>query len=206
MLTILDKNFGKEFFIRNVIKNIKSFFLKETQISNPEEQIWTAIKQSSDKDAASRRADYHLRGRNVLDNRMLVYFNKILQMCRRNNIAVVTIQMPVSRHYARQAGKYLTDEQLSRYILKKCRYSNSLLATLDFRSIYFNRDDFFYAEGDHLTPKGRQAFSDYLSQQIRTITQQAENQKHYLQKTPTVHQTHPIPKQVSISKIHNNLK
>lgn len=171
-LTVLDNRLGREFFVKNVTGEIKYFLLQEQKPVVLEEGIWASKKRSADRETAFRRADYHLRGRDVFDEAIIIYFDKILKMCKENNILVVTLQMPVSKDYAEGAAKYISDKELKQMISKDSFCSEYACRNLDFHNIYFDRDDFFYGEGDHLNRKGREAFSGLLERQISGIMQE----------------------------------
>ncbi len=169
VLTILDKRLGQEYFVKNIAGSIKRFLLQEPKPPSIKDRAWADRKQSTDKEFAFSRAKYHLDGRDVYDEAILVYFDKILQMCKENNVWVVTLQMPVSKNYAERAGQYIIDKELKQMTSENPAYGRYLYRNLDFHNIYFDRDDFFYSEGDHLNPKGQEIFSKLLEKQISRI-------------------------------------
>ena len=175
LLTILDKRLGQEYFVKNVTGTIRRFLFREPKPPTYEERVWADRKQVADKESALSRAKYHLRDRDAFDEAIFIYFKKILKICKENDIQVVILHMPVSKDYAEGARKYIKGNEREQLNLDDPAYGTYVCRNLDFHNVYFDRDDFFYYEGDHLNPKGRKAFSKLLERQISGIIREVSD-------------------------------
>ncbi len=174
VLTLLDRRLGRKFFVKNVAASVSGLLWRKAGSIGFERGKMSAKTEGSDREHALNRADYHLRGRQVFDEILLVYFGKIEELCRQKGVLLATVQIPVSKDYAKRAGDYITGQELRQKVLQTCAYSDAIYTNFDFLSLYFDRDDFFYGEGDHLNEKGREAFSVFLASRIAGLAVEIE--------------------------------
>ena len=85
-LTVLDERLGKSFFIDNALGYL---------ISNHKLSLFQTIWLSRVVKTARDRAKLHFEDRKPINQEMVLYFNKIINLCRENNIEIITLQMPV---------------------------------------------------------------------------------------------------------------
>jgi len=115
-----------------------------------------------------RRVFHEFGNSNVFDETFLLYFGKILKLCKRNNIKVVTLMCPVTDRYIRYAAQYVTKELFYKKVIDNPKYSKYIYKHLDFLEIFSNNYDLF-EDADHLNPKGAAIFSKLVSEELSKI-------------------------------------
>ena len=92
-------------------------------------------------------------GHNILDDDFLLYFEKILKLCKDNNVKVFILSLPVSGYYLEHSKKYINKDLLYRKVIDNPIYSKYIYKYLDLLDIYAKDDDLFLNQ-DHLNDKG----------------------------------------------------
>ena len=109
------------------------------------------------KSFAKIRANAHLKNKNYFYKPLVVYFKKILSLCRENGITVLLVKYPVSHEYYQYASKLIPIPNFNRRlnnILKD--YDNYFI--LDFQKTFFTRTAFM-RDVDHVNKKGSEEIS-----------------------------------------------
>ncbi len=115
-----------------------------------------------------RRGDYDFDGYNAFDEDSLVYFEKVLRLCKERNITVVTTTLPVTGYYLRQSSNYINKDIFFAKIINNPRFNKYIYKHLDFLETFSNRYELFL-DVTHLNYKGSAVFSDLISNSISEI-------------------------------------
>ena len=117
------------------------------------------------KSFARIRANAHLGNKRYFYKPMVIYFKKILTLCRENNITVLLVKYPVSKDYYEYASTLMPIRRFNRGIKKILKdYDNYYI--LDFREIFFSRIEFM-RDVDHVNEKGGGRISHRIAQFIK---------------------------------------
>ena len=162
-ISLLDSGVGRKSFLAN-LRNfiIEGGLPKESLLRNKEIMVNGFV----DSNKAFRSVEYHFSKKNVFDRVLLVYFEKILQLCAQHDILVITMLMPASKDYIKYAEQYITKSDLVHKILENPHYAKLIYKNFDYLDTYINRDDFFIDDGDHLDVEGGVAFSKLFSTEL----------------------------------------
>jgi hypothetical protein len=126
-----------------------------------------------DKDTSGLSAEidsyiaFRLDQKDPLDSLICEYFDKLLNLCEKNNIKVFVLTSPVTPILIEKAKPYITIEKIYEKInpiIKK--YKNVTL--LNYLNEYANKYDYFY-NPDHLNKQGAAEFSHLLNNQLKSI-------------------------------------
>ena len=106
------------------------------------------------EELAALRADYHFKGNDPLDPDLLLYFFKMLELARENNVQVVLVRFPVTAEYYSAASKIPS-------LVGHYEKIDSLLALngygsipiLDYHDIFWDGQNYF-SDPDHLNEQG----------------------------------------------------
>ena len=164
--TILSKNAGRGAFFRGLQEALKfnrphKKILSSLRAENAEQE-WRIAERPL---VQSRRADSHFVSKNPLEPGVRYFFQKLLELAREKEIIVITVQLPVSRYYFERAKQYVTPAQLMDWIDSDLRsYS---VKNLDYRELFFDHQEYFQLDGDHLSSRGREAFLKILFQDLQ---------------------------------------
>lgn len=150
-LTVLDERLGKSFFIDNVLGYITS---------NHKLSLFHTIWLSRVAKTAKARAKLHFSDRKPISQDMVTFFYKIIDLCRENNIEVITLEMPVSDEYIKFSDEYKEGRELKKEV--KDILANSGCRNYNFENLYSGQKSLFFSDGDHLTKKGAELFTIYL--------------------------------------------
>ena len=117
--------------------------------------------------------------RPTFDEKALIYFEKLLRLCKSRNIPVITVCMPRSKYFLdiAEEEEYVTEKELSGKIIQNPKYKDLIFEHLNYLNLYRERDDFFNLNGVELNrEKGRKVFSMHLAEDISSIMQTLEVQ------------------------------
>lgn len=112
---------------------------------------------------ARQRAELYLSGFDELDENMVMYFNRIMDLCREYNIKVIFLKMPVTEEYYLASFEVADINRLNKDLKGLTSEYNDMAIVLDYESVFFDNPDFFY-NPDHLNPEG----ADSVSRLIKT--------------------------------------
>jgi len=141
--TILDSDLGRG----ALWGNFRSLFISKETRKFLSAQI--EIKDRSKKNAQSRMR-HRLRIYRAFDEPGLIYFKKILTLCQRRGIKVITVQTPNSPEFRKQAAKYLTSQPVKQRVLADPAIVGLIYKHLDYEKSLIDQDEAFYVSGDHL--------------------------------------------------------
>ena len=150
-LTVLDERLGKSFFIDNALGYL---------ISNHKLSLFQTIWLSRVVKTARDRAKLHFEDRKPINQEMVLYFNKIINLCRENNIEVITLQMPVSKKYIKFSDEFKEGKELKLKV--RDILANSGCKNYDYENLYSAQKSLFWSDGDHLTKEGAELFTMHL--------------------------------------------
>jgi hypothetical protein len=123
--------------------------------------------------AAIRRIQLHFQGHNIFDKDLLLYFEKILTLCQKRGIKVVTLTIPVTDYYIKHAEKYTTKSALYEKVFTNQKLSSSIYKHLDYQD--FNaKDHTLFVDGDHLSHEGATLFSKRIALELSKIMEEIQ--------------------------------
>ena len=164
--TLLNEVHGRKYFIRNIKYFIKDRLFNKKNIS-PSKATKESIQLNGNSDIL-RRVKKHFFNQIIFDNRKLVYFDKLLQLCKNHNISVITVQMPHRNDYIEQAKDFINMKNINNNVLDNPRYKIGILKNIDCYSMFIDHDEYF-SGGDHLNEEGNDTISKYLSNEINSV-------------------------------------
>ena len=150
-LTVLDERLGKSFFIDNALGYL---------ISNHKLSLFQATWISRVPKTSEGRAKLHFEDRKPINQEMVLYFNKIISLCRENNIEIITLQMPVSDEYVKFSDKFKEGKELKLKV--RDILADSGCKNYDYENLYSAQKSLFWSDGDHLTKEGAKLFTMHL--------------------------------------------
>ena len=164
--TLLNEVYGRKYFIKNIKHFIKDRLLNNKNIS-PSKAIKESIQLNGNSDIL-RRVKKHFFNQNIFENKKLVYFDKLLQLCKNHNISVITVQMPHRNDYIEQSKDFINMKDINNNVLDNPRYKIGILKNIDCYSMFIDHDEYFLG-GDHLNEEGSDTISKYLSNEINSV-------------------------------------
>jgi len=172
-LTIANEGAGRTAFITNLFDFI---WHGRCDIGTIQQRLPVKTYPALNEEKALRKARSHFDSHTVFDEDILLYFKKILKLCRNADIAVVTVQTPVSKPYFTEARKHVSPQMIRQKIAQDPTCRNLISGNLDYLQNYLDRDDLFIADGDHLNEKGRGIFSQPFCSDITKIIHMLDTQ------------------------------
>ena len=122
---------------------------------NSEEQKYLFAKES---------IEHNFNERNYYDSISLLYLNKLLQLCKENNIEVVPIKFPVTKYYQEVFSDKMKEHNFN---------EQSFLAAFKAHQIsvwdeinYFRGNEKVFKDVHHLNEKGRKEFTLYVKSRL----------------------------------------
>jgi hypothetical protein len=109
--------------------------------------------------------------RNDFDKDLLSYFEKILILCHKRGIKVVTLTIPMTDIYIKLAEKYITQEALCEKVFTNPRFSPYIYRHLDYLDLYA-KDHALFFNLDHLNYKGATVFSERMASDVSRIMEE----------------------------------
>lgn len=115
-----------------------------------------------------RRALHHFLGNMWIDNEMISFFKKILDLCLERKLSLVLIKMPVSIQYYGYAGRMVPIKKYYGKVKNLINgYSNVHL--LDYHDIFFNKERWKFYDSEHLNADGAKIFTSILKEDLERI-------------------------------------
>ena len=115
-------------------------------------------------EAAEKRAGYHFKDGQLLDGVLMLYFDKIIDLCKKNNIKVVLVRFPVYKQYYQEVAKLVSNKNIEDIPQRVTRKYPDVIFK-DFIDLYFEKKSYF-RDIDHLNTSGAKDFSKYLKDQL----------------------------------------
>ena len=169
-LTILDETLGGTFFADNM-KQLMRKALSNREHQKQEEVKFTKQSFPSSNDKAYRMVKRHFYNQNIFDPDLMLYFDKILKLCKENDILLVTLQMPASKEYLTYAAEYIDNDEFRSKIFNKPFYRKGIYKNFDYLDFFVEKPQFFSGDNDgyHLNLKGRETFSKVIAKEINEL-------------------------------------
>ncbi|GEM_PF-2477411 len=172
-LTVANEEFGRSYFLNN-IKDCISQRLFKSNVSFNElldqeisgENVNVPVDTEKRAEAKVRQ---QLKDQNLLDETLLTYFEMILKLCKERKIRVITVEMPLSADYIKQAEKLITKNEIRKTAIENKRFHTLIFKNLNYRDLYANRNDYFswaWRDGDHLNSRGKDLFTHLISSEV----------------------------------------
>lgn len=114
---------------------------------------------------AKFRVRIHLGKQEYFDDVLLIYFKRLLELCRKHEINAVFIRYPVTREYFQVAKINVPEEQYysNLKVIIEDYFENP--AILDYHDFYWDQL-YFFSDVDHLNMYGAEDFSPILWQDL----------------------------------------
>lgn len=117
---------------------------------------------------ARSRAILYLSDFKHLNEEMLEYFNKIMSLCRENNIKVVLLSMPVSNEYYNATFEVANVEHLNNEVDSVVGLYKDMAIQLNYEKVFFDHPEYFY-NPDHLNPMGADSVSRLIKKDLEQM-------------------------------------
>jgi len=166
-LTLIHESFGRKYFIKNLRDFIKENFFG-INLKPTKKEIKERLLSAKHSDWTRKRIIRHFLNHEIFDKRKLLYFQKILMLCKKYQIPLITIQMPHRRDYILFANDYITIDDIKNNIIENPQYENYIMENINCLNMFNNHDEYF-ANADHLNEDGRDSLSKFLSNKIYKI-------------------------------------
>jgi len=124
---------------------------------------------------AIRRIQLHFQGQNIFDKDLLLYFEKILTLCQKRGIKVVTLTTPVTDYYMRHAEKYITKSALFEKVFMNQKLSSYIFKHLDYLDFHA-KDPTFFVDADHLSHEGAVLFSKRIASDLSKVMEEIKKE------------------------------
>lgn len=155
--TLLDDQLGRGFFVENIF----TLGVKEEQWQNIK-KTWGYPKEPSPEE----RAKSHYENRTLYNDDIFFYFKKIINLCNKNNIKVIVVQLPISNKYSTESRKYAKIDDFKKFLKINFLSDSKVYKQLDYESLFSNRQNLFKSNGDHLNNEGAQIFTEIFSKEL----------------------------------------
>ncbi|MCM8776218.1 MAG: hypothetical protein NC930_07730 [Candidatus Omnitrophica bacterium] len=165
-ISFLTDSSGRKSFLINLMDVILGKNVQEQQ-KDVREKVYLV---SADPVLAERRVYFHLKGYKTFDVDLLLYFEKILKLCRDRRIRVFTVQTPLSQYYLKAAQNYVTFRDLEEKVLLNPRFQGLIDKNFNYLELFPQKDNYFQRDGDHLNGYGRDKFSKILAKALDDLT------------------------------------
>ena len=137
-------------FLRNMKNLLTGQPINKTEIYNG---YIKTVGSNITEDVALKRLQRQFEGYNIFDNNFLLYFEKILKLCKENDIKVFVVTLPVSGSYLEHSKKYISKNLLYEKVINNPVYNGYIDKYLNLLEIYINHDELFLNQ-DHLNYDG----------------------------------------------------
>jgi hypothetical protein len=99
----------------------------------------------------------------IFDDTVVVYFKKILKLCKDNDIKLVLVRYPVTKIYYRYALKKVNEKKYYNKIFKMIENYNNIIF-IDLHSMFFKKDGSYFYDSDHMNYIGARKFTKRLKE------------------------------------------
>ncbi|MCD4680721.1 MAG: hypothetical protein K8S00_10075 [Bacteroidales bacterium] len=117
---------------------------------------------------ARQRARLYLSDYEHLDEEMVMYFKKIMSLCKRNGIKVILLSMPVSEEYYIASQEVVNVDQLNNEVDSLVGQYKDMAIQLNYETVFFDHPEYFY-NPDHLNPKGADSVSKMIKEDLEYL-------------------------------------
>lgn len=129
---------------------------------------YSALSTQQQIAAVKTRSTTWLTKRNLLDEISLKYHEKLIDLCNNKNIVLIFIKYPLTKEYATAFGNMLEKENISITPFEAALENTDNCLLLNYRDLYDDHYELF-ADPLHLNTKGKEAFSNFLNEELRKL-------------------------------------
>lgn len=160
---------GRFFSFAGNYKDIQLTFIYTIKIGKlelhngyrPHRDFKNFAREQNRKKQARAKTNIYLSKQGYLDKDILLYFEKILQLCQDYDINVILIRIPVTREYFEEASSIVPVDELYEQIDVVCDSYPNVAHFFDYHDLYFDHPEYFF-DPDHLNPRGSDLFTERL--------------------------------------------
>jgi len=152
-------------FWQNVGNLVRSKPIERSEI---DDGFWKDSGGKVEEESARQAIPHRFRKKYKFDEGLLTYLEKILILCHRRGIKVVTLSIPVTDYYIKHAEKYVTRAALYERVVANPRFSPYIYRHLDYLDCYA-KDHALFWNGDHLNFEGATIFSKRVASELSKI-------------------------------------
>lgn len=136
-------------FIENLFSNQKSFIGKF--------EDFPVEKEISEKYINKRISKQYgnVDSNNLYSDLNIIYFNKIIDLCKKSNVKLILIRTPLHKDYFKKVPKYIIDKYQKVTKNRKIIFLDDEITNTD-----------IMPDGDHLSDQGAIKFSKYIEEQL----------------------------------------
>ena len=161
------------FFWRNFKKLIRNQPIQKTDMEDG--YIKVPVSGVIEGQAEQRiQGHFNASPKNDFDKDLLSYFERILLLCHRRGVKVVTLMIPTTDYYIKHAEKYMTKSAIYEKVLSNPRFSPYITKHLDYLDLYA-KDHALFVDADHLNQKGATLFSERVASELSKVMEESIN-------------------------------
>ena len=154
---------------REYIKNLIHLIVYGKIHLQPLDSGYTMRKHSTISIEEDRRKlEYLIKDTEPFDKDLMLYFQKILMLCRKNHIKVVTITLPQTNYFLQMMQPYVKMDQVYEKVILNNEYSPYITKHLDYLEAMPD-NHYLFANGNHLNHNGALIISGRVSKEINQL-------------------------------------
>ena len=176
---------GKVKFLRRFFKTRRAYFLKNPRLGFKDQQGNLLEDFPNGPDAeCKRKANLYFNEGTYWNKYAVIYFEKILNYCKANNIKFVGIKMPLSENYIKECSRFFSIEEFNMRVDSLFKPYKSNASLIDLRHEFRDHQDYFW-NPDHIGASGAVVLSPLIKAKLDSIDQ--SHLKHIENTTFTTH-------------------
>lgn len=129
----------------------------------------TIVSDAIDVVLVKNEADKHFKNSIAIDDRLVDYLKKILELCEIKNIKVVLISTPLSKEYVEYSKQYIAQNEIYRRVINKEELSRKIYGYKNYQDLFKNKNECFNKDGHHLSKIGAHLFTSEVSEYTNKI-------------------------------------
>jgi hypothetical protein len=130
----------------------------------PQEDDFSAFTLDERLDRAEERVVFHFSGYTYMEEILVEYFLRLVELLDSHGVKVVLVYYPVTEYYHDLAGEYNpVNEHLATVEYLVADLQPELI--LDYHNLFFGQPEYF-SDSDHLNVRGAEIFTDLLQEEI----------------------------------------
>ncbi|NWG01872.1 MAG: hypothetical protein HXY44_03315 [Syntrophaceae bacterium] len=129
------------------------------------------MKGIVNENSARRRIQLHFQGQDIFDKDLFLYFEKILTLCQKRGIKVVTLTTPVTDDYIKHAEKFITKSALYEKVFMNQKFHPYIFKHLDYLDFHA-KDHTLFVDADHLSHEGAMLFSKQVAPELSRVMEE----------------------------------
>lgn len=120
------------------------------------------------QELASQIATAHFKNSELIDDSLVLFFEKILDLGRDYNISVVLVKFPVTEEYYNATGDYFQDKDSYYRDVSRIIQGYDDVYIMDYQKIYFSKPHLF-RDAHHLNMYGAKVVSRRLLSDLKKL-------------------------------------